>query len=245
MKILLFLLLTQTLFALVSVIPVDIGDDVGLHGKLGISLETKRGNTEKDNYKTSLRATYDSNASYVTWMELSGEYRQTNGVEDTNKLYSHVRYIHKITKQTLRAEAFVQIQTDKYKLLQERTLGGAGGRFKIFEVLENAKGYGGIGGLYENISYLDNSTENNVRLNSYLAYTIRFNEKSSFSYIFYYQPLFEDFNDYALSHDIELQLHIYKQFYLKVSASYDLDSKPPLGVKNEDFAQETMFIFNF
>ncbi|OIP53483.1 MAG: hypothetical protein AUK54_08745 [Helicobacteraceae bacterium CG2_30_36_10] len=249
MKLLLLLLITQSLFALVSIVPVEIGEDPGLHGKIGISLETKRGNTEKDNYKASLRATYDSNASYVTWAEFSGEYGESSSVEDTNKLYSHLRYIHKVTEEVVRVEAFAQLQTDKFKLLKERALGGAGTRFKIFEVFKDAKGYFGIGGLYEHISYIqdayNNPNEDNIRFNNYLAYTIKFGEDSSFSYTFYYQPLYDNINDYVASHDVELKLHVYKELFLQLSVSYNLDSKPPIGVKREDFTQESTFVFNF
>jgi len=82
MKTLITLLIisTQALFAITSVAPVEIGDDVGLHTKVEVSLETKRGNTDKDNYKASLRVTYDSNASYAMWAEVSGEYGQTSTV---------------------------------------------------------------------------------------------------------------------------------------------------------------------
>ena len=251
MKSLLTLLIitTQTLFALTSVAPVEIGDDAGLHGKLGVSLETKRGNTDKDNYKASLRVTYDNNISYVTWAEISGEYGKSNTVEDTNKLYSHIRYIHKVTDEVVRAECFGQIQTDKYKLLQERVVVGVGARFRIFEIFEDGKGYAGVGALYEGIEYIEddyhNPNESNLRVNSYLAYTVKFNEKSSFSYTFYYQPMYNEINDYASSHDVELKLHVYKELFLKIGIAYDNDSKPPVGVKREDFTQETMLLFNF
>lgn len=247
--IILLIISTQTLLALVSIAPVEIGEDPGLHGKLGISLETKRGNTEKDNYKASFRASYDSNASYVTWAEFSGEYGESSQIEDTNKLYSHARYIHKVTEEVVRAEAFAQLQTDKFRLLKERAVGGVGARFRVFEVFKGGKGYAGVGGLYENIKYIDeefiNPDEQNLRVNSYLAYTINFNKNSSFSYTFYYQPKFEELSDYVHSHDAELKLHVYKELFLQLSVSYNLDSKPPIGVKKEDFTQETTFVFKF
>jgi len=240
---------TQALFAITSVAPVEIGDDVGLHTKVEVSLETKRGNTDKDNYKASLRVTYDSNASYAMWAEVSGEYGQTSTVEDTNKLYSHVRYIHKITEEVVRAEVFAQLQKDEYKLIQERAVTGAGARFRIFDLFGKGKGYAGIGGLFERIDYIQNTyanpSEENIRLNSYLAYSIDFGEKSSFSYTFYYQPLYNDINDYVGTHDAELKLPIHKNLYLKVALAYNADSKPPLGVKGYDFTQETALMLKF
>ena len=248
MKLLLLITLitTQYLFALVSIVPVEIGENPGVHGKAAASLETKRGNTHKDNYRASLRLNYDNNISYVTWAEISAEYGKSNNTEDTNKAFLHLRHIHLITPQAVRAELFAQAQDDKFKLIKRRHLTGAGARFQVFEGFKNSKFYAGIGGYYENIDYTDqNPSEYSTRLNTYLAYTIKFGEDSNFAYTFYYQPLIDYFNDYVSSNKAELKLHIYKKFFLQLKISYDFDSRPPFGVKKEDFTQTTEFVFNF
>lgn len=240
---------TQYLFALVSIAPVEIGEKAGLSAKLEAGLETKRGNTDKDNYKASARLTYDNNSSCVIWGEISGEYGKSNGVEDTNKAFSHIRYIHALTNdENLRYELFAQLESDDFRQINSRVLGGAGLRYKVFNSVEKGKGYFGLGGFYEGIRYknpLIDPAEDNARLNSYLAYTIGFNNKASFSTTLYYQPMIDDFSDYVQSSQLELKLNIFKELYLKFSASWNVDSKPPVGVEKSDFVQTTSFVFNF
>lgn len=248
MKKLTFLLIitTYTLFALVSIKPVEISDNPGWSGKAEASLETKRGNTHKDNYKSSLRITYDNNNTYVTWTEVSSEYGKSNNTEDTNKAFAHLRYIHSLYFNNLRSEFFLQSQDDKFKLIKRRRLAGAGVRYKLFTLFENDKGYLGLGAFYENIEYTSNDPrESNARLNSYFAYTTPFGKTSSLTYTFYYQPIYNYFNDFVLTHSFELKVHVYEKLFLKLSVDYDLDSKPPMGVTRDDFTQTTSFLYNF
>ncbi len=244
---LLLLMVTQSLFALVSIVPVEIGSRDGLYGAFSTSLETKRGNTEKDNYKSALKATYDSNSSYVTWAELSGEYGEVSGVENTNKIYFHLRHIHAITEENLRFELFFQAQEDKFKLIKQRRLAGTGLRLKLFEVFEKGSGYIGLGGFYETVKYTtpNDPKEDNIRLNSYFAYTIKLGDDSDLSYSLFYQPRYDKLNDYVTSHKLNTQFHIYKALYLSFTLSWDIDSHPAIGIKDADFYQETAFIVKF
>jgi len=131
---------TQYLFALVSIAPVEIGEKIGISTKVEAGLETKRGNTDKDNYKASVRITYDNNTDYVAWTEVSGEYGKSNGVEDTSKAFAHLRYIHALTNnEKLRYELFAQLENDQFRQIKSRVLGGAGLRYKIFNSMEKGK----------------------------------------------------------------------------------------------------------
>jgi len=243
------LITTQYLFGLVTITPVEIGEKAGISSKAEVGLETKRGNTDKDNYKASLRVTYDEASQYILWGEISGEYGKSNGVEDTNKIFSHLRYIHSLTNnQDLRYELFAQLQSDDFKQINSRALSGAGLRYKIFSSTEDGNGYFGLGGFYENVIYKNSATdpdEDNARLNTYLTYTLDFSEKSTFSTTIYYQPKTNDFGDYIQSSQLELNLHIFKSLFLKFKTSWDIDSKPPTGIKKSDFTQTTSFVFNF
>jgi putative salt-induced outer membrane protein YdiY len=243
------ILMMGQLFAVVSIKPVEIGDKAGFSGGVEFGLDTKRGNTHKDAYKASASINYDNNISYVTWLKISGEYGKANDVEDTNKKYTHLRYIHKLTEDNLRYEVFLQAQEDKFKALNYRGVGGVGLRAKIFNTPIGGKGYFGLGVLYEEIQYTDPSidpNEYNVRLNSYLAYSLSFSKKSSLVYTLYYQPMIEEFEDYVMTNDLELILEVYKKLYLKFSLSYDKDSRPPNGIEEKyDLSQSTTFLYEF
>lgn len=243
------LITTQCLFALVTIAPVDIGEKPGLSGGIEAGLETKRGNTDKDAYKASTRIAYDDNSSYVIWGELSGEYGKSNGVEDTNKAFSHIRYIHSLTDdENLRYELFAQLESDDFRQINSRVLSGGGLRYKLFNSESKGKGYFGFGGFYEGIRYKNpqvDPSEDNMRLNTYLAYKVGLSNKSSFSCTLYYQPKIDEFSDYVQSSQVELKLQVFEDLYLKFNASWNVDSKPPVGVKKSDFVQTTTFVFNF
>ncbi len=251
MKLLLLITLitTQYLFALISIAPVEIGEKPGIYAKVGVSLETKRGNTDKDNYKASLRVAYDNDINYVLWSELSGEYGKSNDVEDTNKVFWHLRYISTLyNNENFRYEMFAQLQSDNFRQINNRFLSGAGLRYRIFNSIKDGKGFFGVGGLYESIKYNNSQvdpSEDNARLNSYLAYTVSFTNKSTFSSSIYYQPKINDFKDYVQSTNLELTLNLYKELFLKFSGTLSLDNNPPAGVKKSDFTQTTTFVFNF
>lgn len=243
------LLITIQLSAVVSIKPVEIGDNAGFSGGVELGLDTKRGNTYKDAYKASVNLNYDNNVNYVTWLRISGEYGEANEVEDTNKMYAHLRYIHKLSEEVLRYELFLQAQDDKFKALNYRGVAGLGLRAKIFNTPIGGKGYFGLGAMYEEINYIDPSIdpdESNVRINSYLAYSLNFSKNSSLAYTIYYQPMIDEFKDYVMTNDLELILEIYQKVYLKFSISYDRDSRPPNGVQEKyDLSQSTTFLYEF
>lgn len=248
MKILIFLALlsTQYLFALISIAPMEIGEKAGFHGNVGLSFETKRGNTDKDNYKASTKISYDNNVSYVAWAEISGEYGEANGVEDTNKVYAHARYISAITDESIRYELFAQTEENRFKLIQNRRLGGIGLRFEIFEIFKGGRGYLGAGTFYEYVNYTSaDPEESNVRLNTYFAYTAKLGGDSSITYTLFYQPKVEEFTDSTTAQKLEFQLHIYKQLFLNFQVAYDADTQPAIGVEEYDFTQTTSFVYKF
>jgi len=244
---LLLFLTTQYLFALISIVPEEISNNPGLHGTISTTLETKKGNTDKENYKAGTRVVYDSNTSYITWGELSGEYGEVDGVADTDKLYLHLRHIHAITKEDIRWEVFGQLEKNKFKLIEKREVLGGGVRFKIFQIFESGQGYIGLGGFNEIISYTDDNipSENNIRLNTYFAYTISLAEGSSLSYSLFYQPRYDKIHDYSKSHKLNVEVHIFKALYLNFRLSWDVDRAPPPNVEKQDFYQETTFVLKF
>ena len=244
-----FFLLHITLFATIDIAPVDIGAKKGLHSSVAASLSTNRGNTDKDQYSATLKSTYDNAKTYVFWAEASFKYGQANAELNEQKAYVHARYIHGITSKEFCFELFSQVESDRFKDINNKILSGGGIRWNFFKAQSGlGKAYLGLGTYNEYITYIDsnlNPNENNWRLNSYLAYTKKLGADSKFNFTTYYQPLARFVNDYYLSALMELQLHIYLELYLSFKVEYDYDSKPPIGVKKEDFYQLTSFIYHF
>jgi len=245
--VIIFILSVVNLFAIITISPVNIGDNPGMSGILKGSFETKRGNSDVDNYSGGLRAQYDNNSTYVLWSDFVFSYGSASGEINTNKTYAHIRFVHTVLDyDSLNYETFVQSETNEFTNVEKKLLLGGGLRYH-----KNLKTYGnfyvGLGGFYEQINYLTalDPQEKNGRINSYISYTKSFNKGSKFSYVMYYQPNIEDFKDYIFSNAIELEILIYKTLYLDFVVYYDVDSKPAIGVKETDFTQKTSFTYKF
>jgi hypothetical protein len=247
LRVLYFLLLCAAAAnAVVTIAPVVIGDKPGFSAKLQASLETKRGNTESDTYGGGLRLSYDNNSSYVIWSELSANYAKASGTTNTNNTFVHIRYIHTLPIKKLDYETFVQSQTNEFTKIAERALAGGGFRLHLRDK-QLGDLFFGAGAFYEYIRYTSalNPDENNIRLNFYISYVKTLIPGSKFSYIAYYQPKVDQFSDYFISNAAQLSVHIYKQLFLSFEILYDRDSKPAIGVKKDDFTQNTSLIYSF
>lgn len=242
-------LLSTSLSALVSIAPVDIGSKPGLSGNVSGSLSSKSGNTQKDEYSLGMQLQYDQGSDYLTWGTLTYDYGKSNGTKNEDKIYTHVRYIHALDQNgNWTWELFLQSEQDKFKDINERSLGGAGGRWRFMDSQEWGKGYVGMGGFAEKIDYSHtglNPNEHNSRLNSYLAFTKSFMVGSKVSYIGYFQPKFNETSDYVLSQNAELIVPIVGQLNLSLSAKYLYDSHPAVGIDKRDIAYMTSLFWQF
>jgi len=242
----LFIMSIVSAQAVITIAPVDIGAHPGLSGSVKGSFETKRGNTDSDTYSAGTRLLYDNNKSYVAWTDVSFSYAKASGATNTNKAYIHVRYIHTMYKKDLNWEAFMQYQTDKFTKIQKRILNGIGLRYHA-KIQKYGSVYFGLGGLGEHIVYTSSidPTEDNIRLNCYIAYKKDFSKSANISYIGYYQPKINSFSDYISSNSVQLKVKIYRQLSINFEITYNQDTKPAIGVQKYDFAQKTSFIYDF
>jgi len=237
---------TLPLEAIITISPVNIGDNPGWSGSLKGSFETKRGNSDVDNYSAGLRASYDNNISYVVWSDFTFSYGKASGETNTNKTYAHIRYIHATSIPEINYELFIQSEMNEFTMVSRRRLAGGGLRYHLSNDSYGSL-YFGLGGFYETISYTTSvdPRETNLRVNSYIAYTKQFNKESKLSYVGYYQPKVDDVSDYILSNGLELEVLIYKTLYLNFVFYYDVDSCPAYGVEKEDISQRTSFLYKF
>jgi hypothetical protein len=239
--------LTVSLEAVITISPVNIGEKPGFSGSLKGSFETKRGNSDVDNYAAGIRGQYDNNTTYVLWADFTFSYGKASGETNTNKTYSHIRYIHTMEIQKeFNYELFAQSEMNEFTMVKKRFLSGGGLRYHMQDdVYGNL--YFGLGAFYEHIAYTTqiDPNEANLRVNSYIAYTKRFNKESKLSYVGYYQPNINKSIDYILSNGLEVEVLVYKKLYLNFVLYYDIDTQPAIGVKKEDISQKTSFIYKF
>lgn len=245
---LLFLLLISTSHALVSIAPVDIGAKPGFSGNLSGSVSGKSGNTEKEEYALGGRLQYDEGSRYVAWGVVTYEYGTSEGVKNEDKTYAHLRYIRTLRDGEWCGELFVQTEQDSFRDINDRSLGGAGVRWRFFDSKAWGKGYAGLGAFLEHVSYsraTPDPDENNRRLNSYVAYTKSFMAASKVSYIGYYQPRFGEYEDFVTSQNLELIVPVYGKLNLSLTFTYGYDSCPPSGVEKRDTAYRTALFWEF
>lgn len=240
--------LTIPLLAVVQISPREVGENPGISGEVSGLLGTKRGNTDIDNYSGAFFLQYDNNVSYLVWGVAQAAYGQAGGVRNTNKVYSHVRYIENIRGKRLAYELFFQMQENEFKAIKDRILTGGDVRAKLLRPKDGWGGlFFGMGAFFENLNYSTSvdPTEHNLRINSYLAYMLNMPEENSFLFSGYYQPKIDNANDYIVALFSQLEVHIYKKLYLGFHINYSRDSKPAIGVKTDDFSQQTLFKYKF
>ncbi|MEA3522721.1 MAG: DUF481 domain-containing protein, partial [Campylobacterota bacterium] len=153
MKLLVVLLSSMSLIhAIITIVPVELGDKPGFSGSLSGSFETKRGNTEKDEYNAGLKLRYDNNESYTIWSDLIGSYGEASGEKNTNKTYAHIRLIHALYEKDLDWEIFVQSEMNEFTSIDRRRLIGGGLRYR-FAHGDFGKLFFGLGAYYESTNY--------------------------------------------------------------------------------------------
>ena len=245
---LLFLLAISTSHALVSIAPVDIGAKPGFSGNLSGALSAKSGNTEKEEYEAGGRLQYDEGSRYVLWGVLTYEYGTSEGVKNEDRTYAHLRYIRTLHNGDWCGELFGQTEQDAFRDIGNRSLAGAGVRWRFFDTPSWGRGYAGLGAFFEKIAYSHgslNTDENNRRINSYIAYTKSFLEASKVSFVGYYQPKAGDASDFVASQSLELIVPLYGGLKLSMGFTYGYDSRPPSGVQKRDTAYKTALFWEF
>ena len=231
---------TLSLQAVKFVAPNEVGLRPGVSGKVQVSINNQRGNTDKDEYDVSARVYYDNNRSYVTWFDFSYAYGQALGVENENKAYLHYRFLHTFFSEDWNWEAFAQNEGDDFRHIHRRLLGGAGVRWRFYHSKSFGRAYLGIGAYYEFLDYLNvtiDPKEHNSRLNAYFAYTKKFGKDSRISFTSYYQPKISALRDHYIYNAASLLVYIYGAIYIKMSLSYAYDTQPAIGIKKEDMQQ--------
>jgi len=111
--VLLLLFIVLQAEAIITIAPIVIGKKVGFTGLIEGSLETKRGNTQKEEYKLGIKAQYDNNESYLIFTDLIVVYGEASGERNTNKTYAHIRYIYKLTN-AWNPETYFQSETNEF-----------------------------------------------------------------------------------------------------------------------------------
>jgi hypothetical protein len=166
------------------------------------------------------------------------------GTDFVNSGFAHARYNHKITKELLRWEAFVQYQYNKALDVGLRGLAGTGPRFKIYDS-DIFRIYAAALYMYEYQESVDKSIiERNQRTSNYLSFTVEAG-KLEFSHTTYYQPNMEEFSDYRISSQTDLKFEIFGNLHYKTGFAYRYDSMPFPDVPKTTYYMSNGLEFEF
>lgn len=149
--------------------------------------------------------------------------------------FLHLRYNYKIDKM-IRWEVFTQLQQNVVTGIKSRYLLGSGPRFKLLE-RNFIKIYAGTLMMYEREKSTVNSIpiENNVRLSSYLSFTIIPNNIVELISTTYFQPLLDDWADRRVLNQAVLKIKAGKRLGIRIDWDYLNDSRPVIGKPSENY----------
>ena len=228
-----------------------------------VNIESKRMRSDTTGWSGNAEANFQLSKSTDEIFDLGGklhfQYKGVNnlwlflnefriirgaGTEFVNSGFAHVRYNHKITKELLRWEAFVQYQYNKSLDVGLRGLAGTGPRFKIYDS-DKFRAYAGALYMFEYQESVDKSIiERNHRTSNYLSFTIDIG-KLEFSNTKYYQPNMKELEDYRISSQSDLLLEIFENLHFKTGFTYRYDTRPFPGVPKTTYYMTNGLVFEF
>jgi len=145
-----------------------------------------------------------------------------------NSGFQHLRYAYKFFVR-VSMESFVQAQFNRVLLLDYRYLAGIGPRIRIIK-RSQYKLYTGVMYMFEHQSQaFETIIQTNHRMSSYLTFNIGLS-KFDFSSTTFYQPVLNDFGNYRIASDNNLDIGINNHFNLKIGLNLLYDTRQPPGI---------------
>ena len=221
----------------------------GFSGNLSFDVNGESGNTDKASAAFGSRAQWKQDA-ITNFMILNHTYGETDGERDTNKAFFHARHVRQFNPRWA-GEGFGQLEQNEFTRLSYRQLLGGGARITLAEE-ENKKGiFLGLGAFYSREKLdpregtTDEGTESFWRANVYFVFKYALNSQVRVLNMTYYQPAFENFNDYRFLEQVALKVKMAERLDLKLSLEIVHDSRPPQLVEKTDTVYSTGIEYSF
>ncbi len=204
----------------------------------------------KDLQEFNLEGNFDYRwDDFYTFLVYQGEYGWQGGEEFSNEMLGHFRFVNRLSD-WLRVETYFQSDFNKSRLLNFRYLVGSGFRLKIFNGASSNSSFG-TGYMYENEKLDLEKTASHPahtsvhRWTNYLTYQLKAREGVYISSVIYYQPQFDDFNDYRVLNESSLLVSLGSHFSLSVAFILRYDSKPPDTINELDTKSRIGFVVRY
>jgi hypothetical protein len=206
------------------------------------ALDLRTGNTRLVLLSGSLLVRYRHERQLV-FVLARQEYGVQDGERFLSKDFEHLRYQLRLTD-VLELESFVQHDRDEFRRLAWRVVSGMGPRFTLLanEAIDLALGVAYMQELerLDNASYPDAGEQDLAhRLSSYVALSLRLNDKLRLGQTVYVQPRFDRPNDFRLLNESELLVSLSTIVALKATLSIGYDAEPADGRRALDTITKT------
>ncbi|MDF1546505.1 MAG: DUF481 domain-containing protein [Bacteroidales bacterium] len=164
-----------------------------------------------------------------------------------NSGFQHIRYNYTLKDSSFfTIEAFGQHQYNSIKLLKKRFLLGAGPRIRILNSDKVSCFIGAIG-MYEYELRSDSlkTIQELARLSSYISFSWELLKNLNFNNITYYQPAFQNPDNYRIASESALNLKINQSLSFKIALQATYDSQPPEDVQKLFYSWQNMLTYEF
>ena len=219
-------------------------DTTGLLGDLGAAFSFTK------NTATVLQADIDAHLQYKTKKDiylLLGSYGilKSGGTSLIDNSFFHLRYNRKLIA-WLRWELFTQFQNNGIAKIKTRYLFGTGPRFKILSH-KNLKLYVGSLIMYEvEKEEIDPPVINKeIRNSSYVSFSFTPSALLEIVTTTFYQPLIKNLTDYRILNQTSFKVKGGNHFSLSLQGYFSFDSKPVIGIPNENYNLSTRLGYDF
>ncbi len=228
---LLTLVSSESAFGFINIEVLRIQPVEGYSGSVDLSGQLQNGNTDKSilNF-SSLNRIHDGKNEYLAVANY--RYGETFKLKDTHRGSAHLRYARYLNDD-FAGETFVQSAFDEFRALTRRDLVGLSARKRVMKE-DGFFMFFGSGFFYENEQIKIDPNEEDLRGNFYLSSVYDGELPIRVALVTYYQPLWNQLNDYRLNLDLNTESPIYKKLSLILTVNYQFDSRPPSTVKKYD-----------
>ncbi|MFB6231811.1 MAG: DUF481 domain-containing protein [Salinibacter sp.] len=211
----------------------------GFRSTLGADVAVESGHTEL--FEIGARVRFDFRREpHYTFATGALRYGTQGGDPFRDRTFGHLRYNYQLLP-SLVAEAFTQLQRDRFAQLQLRVLAGGGVRIRYFN-REGVKLFQGTTPMYE-YENLDQAplgghpaTVSTARWSNYLNLRLQLSEETRFTATVYVQPRFDQWSDVRVLNQAALTVRLAEAVRLTTEFSLDYDSRPPDEVESVDLS---------
>jgi hypothetical protein len=213
------------------------GAGAGFSTDLSLLFSTRSGNVDITELGLSLRQDYVAQKS-TSFLIVHGLYGWKDGDAFSNEGLLHLRHVRKDWKPAA-PEFFTQVNYDKARLLDFRSLGGGGVRIRFFEGERLQMAWGTAYMIeYERFDLPPDAwhprSNTHHRWSNYVSLKADLGESTTLAWTTYLQPRFDDFGDLKTLNDGELETDLVSRLALTVTIRLRYDGRPPDGIEKRD-----------